>query len=249
MQQLVAWQCKTNYPAVNERDLRRLVVPVPPPGEQAAIARILDALDTALECTRAEISAAVRVRDALIRTLLERGIGEDGRLRKSAEDAPNEFVGTRIGRLPKDWRIQPLDELADIDRGRFSPRPRNDPRYYNGPYPFIQTGQVAAAKGRVLTMAAQNLNEAGGAVSREFPAGTIMVTIAANIGETAILGRPMCAPDSLVGVAARLGHVPRYLELCLRRLRPRLSALAPRSAQANINLTFLAAANTRAVAT
>jgi type I restriction enzyme S subunit len=155
------------------------------------------------------------------------------------EKAPQDFVDTRIGRLPKTWRIEPLAAVADVDRGRFSPRPRNDPRYYNGPYPFIQTGQVAQAKGRVLTTATQSLNAVGKRVSREFPTGTIMVTIAANIGETAILGCPMCAPDSLVGVTVKDEHIPRYVELCLRRLRPRLLALAPRSAQANINLTFL----------
>lgn len=56
--QLVAWQCGTNYPAVNERDICQLVVPVPPPDEQAAIARILDAVDTALERTRAAVERA-----------------------------------------------------------------------------------------------------------------------------------------------------------------------------------------------
>ena len=65
--QLVAWQCGTNYPAVNERDIRRLVVPVPPPGEQVAIARILDAVDTVLERTRAAIERA----RALERSVLE----------------------------------------------------------------------------------------------------------------------------------------------------------------------------------
>jgi type I restriction enzyme S subunit len=224
---------------LGSRAIASLPIALPPPAEQAVIARILDAVDTALERTRAAVAAAQGVRDAFVWTLLERGIGVDGRVRSDPDDTPQDYVDTRIGRVPKNWRIEQLSAVADIERGRFSPRPRNDPRYYGGPFPFIQTGQVAEAKGRVLTAATQSLNAAGKAVSREFPAGTIMVTIAANIGETAILGRPMCAPDSLVGVTVRDGHVPRYIELCLRRLRPRLSALAPRSAQANINLTFL----------
>jgi type I restriction enzyme S subunit len=29
-QQLLAWQCGTNYPAVNERDIRKLMLPIPP---------------------------------------------------------------------------------------------------------------------------------------------------------------------------------------------------------------------------
>lgn len=229
----------TTFGAITRRDIARVRFAVPPNvEEQAAIARILSAVDSALETTRAAIHAAAGVRDALTQTLLERGIGEDGRVR-SLKDAPDEFVTTQIGLLPREWNVVPLSEIANVERGRFSPRPRNDPRYYNGPFPFIQTGQVAQAKGRVITTFTQTLNALGKAVSREFPTGTVMLTIAANIGETAILGRPMCAPDSLVGIMAKGKNVPRYMELCLRRLKPRLLALAPRSAQANINLTFL----------
>jgi type I restriction enzyme, S subunit len=69
--QLVAWQCGTNYPAVNERDVRGLVVPVPPPAEQAAIARILDAVDTALERTRAAVERARQLRTSLLQASFE----------------------------------------------------------------------------------------------------------------------------------------------------------------------------------
>jgi type I restriction enzyme S subunit len=55
------------------------------------------------------------------------------------------------------------------------------------------------------------LNELGKRVSREFPQGTIMVTIAANIGETAIFGIPMYVPDSLVGVVVNPPHNVRYV--------------------------------------
>ena len=206
--------------------------------EQIAIARILDAVDTAQERTRAAVDAASSLRDALVQVLFERGIAQDGGVR-CAEKTPQEFIATKIGLIPREWSVEPLSSVADVERGRFSPRPRNDPRFYDGAYPFIQTGEVAQAKGRVITSFTQTLNDAGKAVSRLFPAGTVMVTIAANIGETAILGLPMCAPDSLVGVMVKGPNVPRYVELCLRRLRRKLLALAPRSAQANINLTFL----------
>ncbi len=69
--QLIAWQCGTNYPAVNERDIRRLVVPVPPPDEQVAIARILDAVDTVLERTRAEVERARELGRSLLEDAFE----------------------------------------------------------------------------------------------------------------------------------------------------------------------------------
>ena len=38
-----------------------------------------------------------------------------------------------------------LSELGTLDRGRSQQRPRNAPELMNGPYPLIQTGEVASA--------------------------------------------------------------------------------------------------------
>jgi len=52
---------------------------------------------------------------------------------------------------PKSWTIKTLDELANIERGKFSIRPRNDPRYYGGKVPFIQTGDITNSKGHITS--------------------------------------------------------------------------------------------------
>jgi hypothetical protein len=83
-------------------------------------------------------------------------------------------------------------------RGKFTHRPRNDPRFYDGQYPFIQTGDVANANKFIMEYT-QTLNENGYAVSKEFPSGTLVMTIAANIGDMAILNFNACFPDSIVG--------------------------------------------------
>lgn len=169
-------------------------------------------------------------------TVLERGI--------EASIAKLKVMGLsvlqeRLASLYAEHDYVALGEAASVARGRFSARPRNDPSFFGGPYPFIQTGDVVAARGGVIHLASQRLNEAGLAVSRMFPAGTVAVTIAANIGDTAILGEQMCFPDSVVGVVPRGEFLPRYLELCLRRAKPTLEAQAPQSAQRNINLQAL----------
>ncbi|MBI3303206.1 MAG: restriction endonuclease subunit S [Deltaproteobacteria bacterium] len=231
-------QQTTQMRNLNFRDYLTMPLPVPPPEEQAAIAHVLDAVDIAIERTREAVERARVLANSLLHELLEGGIDEDGVVR-SATDKHTQFQETDLGMLPKGWRVQRLSEVADVERGKFTPRPRNDPRFYDGLYPFVQTGLVAHAKGRVLYEYEQTLNDLGKSVSREFPAGTILVTIAANIGETAILGVPMCVPDSIVGVEVKKPNNPRFIEMCLRRHRPRLLALAPRSAQHNINLTTL----------
>lgn len=70
--QLVAWQCGTNYPAVTERDVRNLLVPVPPTDEQAAIARILDVVDTARWRAHEAVERARELERSLLETAFER---------------------------------------------------------------------------------------------------------------------------------------------------------------------------------
>ena len=99
--QLVAWQCGTNYPAVNERDIRQLVIPIPSPAEQAAIARILDAVDTALERTRSVVEWARSLHHSLLHDLLEKGLD-----------------GTRANACKRaHWDVRRLDEVADVGSG------------------------------------------------------------------------------------------------------------------------------------
>jgi type I restriction enzyme, S subunit len=64
--QLIAWQCGTNYPAVNERDIRHLLVPAPKVDEQAAIASVLRAVDGAIEHTSIAVEQALTMRRALM---------------------------------------------------------------------------------------------------------------------------------------------------------------------------------------
>lgn len=135
-----------------------------------------------------------------------------------------------------------LGEIASVERGRFSPRPRNDPTYYNGAYPFIQTGDIAESGG-YLTHWKQTLNERGRSVSKEFPAGTIVIAIVgATIGQTAILGQPVYATDSVVGIQPNPNRaVVEFVIAVLRHWRPVFIAQAPETARANLNAATLKA--------
>ena len=97
-----------------------------------------------------------------------------------------------------------------------------------------RTGDVVRANG-MIKQHSQTLNDLGLSISRLFPAGTIIVTIAANIGETAIADYPVAFPDSLVGVTPTDINT-NFLEYFLRTQKGRLTQFAPESAQKNINL-------------
>jgi type I restriction enzyme M protein len=137
-----------------------------------------------------------------------------------------------------EWPVVPLEELCLIQRGKFSHRPRNEPRFYGGKYPFIQTGDVVRAGGGKVTFT-QTLNEDGLAVSKLFEPPVVLVTIAANIGDTTLLDFPACFPDSVVGLTPLEGVNAAYLELMMRTQREHLNRIAPQAAQKNINIEIL----------
>lgn len=140
--------------------------------------------------------------------------------------------------LPEGWCWATLSQLGELNRGKSRHRPRNDPRLLGGPYPFIQTGDVKKADGFISSYE-DTYSEFGLAQSRLWPAGTVCITIAANIAETGLLMLEACFPDSIVGFLTTNVHLARYVELFLRTARQRLDQYAPGTAQKNINLEVL----------
>ena len=205
-----------NQPNLNLNILREYKIPLPPLPEQKRIAGILDKADS-------------------IRRKRQQAIGlTEQFLRSTFLDMFGDPVTN-----PKGWEVKTMEELGTVDRGKFAPRPRNDPRYYGGDFPFIQTGDLANCEG-VLRTWTQTLNEEGTRVSREFPAGTIAIAIAANIGDTAILGFDSYATDSVVGIQIDDSKATaEYVEYWFRFQQKLLKQRAPETAQKNINLQVL----------
>ncbi|MDY3562698.1 restriction endonuclease subunit S [Gemmata sp. JC673] len=195
----------------------KIRIPLPPLAEQRRIADILDKAD-AIRRKRETVTSYIG--ELLMSAYLEF------------------FREPRQNHLK--WPTQNLGAVASVDRGKFTPRPRNDPRFYDGDHPFIQTGDIAASGG-ILTKWKQTLNKEGAAVSRSFRPGSIVVAIVgATIGETAILAREMYCPDSVVGIVPH-GDIltSEYVEYTLRFFKQHFRDMAPETARANINLETL----------
>jgi type I restriction enzyme, S subunit len=191
------------------------MIPLPSISEQRRIVEILDQADR-LRKLRAKADAKAQ---GILRALFIKMFGDP---------ATN----------PKGWPIAPLAELGDLDRGRSRHRPRNAPELLGGPYPFIQTGDVAKSQG-YIRMYSSTYSELGFAQSKIWPAGTLCITIAANIAASAILGFDACFPDSVVGFTPYSNINSAYVRIFLSFLRPILERSAPQVAQKNINLKIL----------
>ena len=135
------------------------------------------------------------------------------------------------------WEEKKLKDVAlDFGRGKSKNRPRNDPKLYGGQYSFVQTGDIRSAN-KIVKVYSQTYNEVGLAQSKLWPKGTICITIAANIAESAILDFDSCFPDSIIGLRVNPDRADsNYTFYALQFLKKKLQELGKGSAQDNINL-------------
>ncbi len=211
---------------ISSSQVESIEVLLPPIKEQQKIAGILRTVDEDITKTHEVIKSAEKLKHGLMMQLFTNGIGH------------TKFKETEIGQIPEEWNIVRLSDVALVERGKFSHRPRNAPEFYGGEIPFIQTGDVISSDGRIKKYT-QTLNEKGLSVSKLFKKGTIVITIAANIGDTGILEFDSCFPDSLVGISCKEKINPIFLEYYLRTQKEYLNSISTQSAQKNINLEKL----------
>lgn len=202
-------------PNISQAKIKALEIPIPPLKEQKRIVAVLDAAFDGL--TRAKENAEANLQNA--RELFEAGLVS---VFSAIENESDQKL---------------LKEIAlDFGRGKSKHRPRNAPFLYDGPYPFVQTGDVRNSE-HLITEYKQTYTDAGLAQSKLWPANTLCITIAANIAETAILSFDACFPDSIIGVVPDPKLTSsRYLEYLLQFFQKRLKARGEGAAQHNINL-------------
>ena len=215
-------------PQVTVQAFNNYPIPVPPLAEQQRIVDRIESLFSKLD------EAKQKAQDAL-----------DSFETRKAAILHKAFTGELTAQWRKEhgigmdsWERLKLGEIGTLERGRSQHRPRNDPRLFGGPYPFIQTGDVASAN-VYITEHHQTLSEFGMEQSRMFSAGTLCITIAANIGDVAILSYDCCFPDSVVGFIPNNRSISKFVYYMMSVLQKELEDNAPATAQKNINLKIL----------
>jgi len=99
----------------------------------------------------------------------------------------------------------------------------------------VQTGDIKAAQ-LYLNSFSQTYSEAGLSQSKKWPAGTLCITIAANIAETAILGIDACFPDSVIGFIADENEADvRFVKYKLDFVKQTFQRVSQGAAQDNLS--------------
>ena len=215
---------------VSSRFLKDTSLPLPPRPEQERIAEYLDAscaaIGAAVEVKRRQLQVLEATTAAIINRVVTQGISGGTPLKATGLDW--------LPQVPTHWEVRQIKRVCSLVRGQFTHRPRNDPALYDGEYPFIQTGDITAAKKYIRTYS-QTLNELGRSVSKMFPRGTLVMSIAANIGDVAILDFEACFPDSMIGMIPRPKTDLDYLYYLMRAMKGIMLRSAVLSTQLNLN--------------
>ena len=217
-------------PHLFQKDIKTLRVPIAPLAEQRRIVAKLESLLGKVSSSQQRLSRVPgllkRLRQSVLAAACSGKLTADWR-EKNEEVVPASVLiadarfqliedVAELPELPTFWEWVPLGNYARCSRGRFLVRPRNDPRYFGGPYPFIQIGNLPP-EGGCITSHTQTLNEKGLRVSKMFPKGTVAIAIVgATIGNSGFLGYDMCFTDSMVGLETGSEAGNRYIEFFLR---------------------------------
>lgn len=195
--------------------LREIKIPLPAMEEQKKIAARLDAVSDLLAKQKQLLSE------------------QDNLIQSTFYDMFGDPIKNNKG-----WKIEKFKELGTLERGKSQHRPRNAPELLGGPYPLIQTGDIAQA-GLYLDSFSQTYSELGLKQSRLWKKGTLCITIAANIAKTSILNFDACFPDSVVGFVNNTSCNIMFIQIWMSFLQKILENNAPQAAQKNINLEIL----------
>lgn len=132
-----------------------------------------------------------------------------------------------------------LSDIAKIERGKFSHRPRNEPRFYDGNFPFIQINDITSSR-KYIRQYSQSLNEEGIKISKKFEKGTLVMSIASSIGEVGILDFDSYFPDSIVGIKANQKYTnSEFLYWYFKKYQNEIDKLSSVAIQKNINVDKL----------
>ncbi|MFA5206122.1 MAG: restriction endonuclease subunit S, partial [Lentisphaeria bacterium] len=94
----------STFDAINREDLEQLLIPLPGSQEQRRIAKILNAVDDAIDATRTVIAQTRRLKSALLDDLLSNGLPGERKHRRAVKG---------VGEIPSDWQVFRLDDMSD----------------------------------------------------------------------------------------------------------------------------------------
>ena len=166
--------------AISDKELEGIAIALPPDMEQAAIADVLDVIDSAIHETEAIIAKLKAVKQGMLQGLLTRGIDANGEMRPPQAEAPHVYKQSPLGWIPKDWSTSPLSQYTatEITYGIVQAGP-----HVPGGVPYIRTGDMSGDALIRESMLCTSRRIASSYARSEVRTGEIVMAIRATVGK------------------------------------------------------------------
>jgi len=210
---------------------KMLVIPIaiPPVEEQKAIAYVLSAVQEAREKTEKVIEAAKELKKSLMKYLFTYGP-------VSLEEASRiSLKETEIGEIPADWEVVKLGEVALRMKAGGTPHTAVK-EFWNGDIPFVLIEDMTG-QGVFLSKTKRMITQEGLRNSSAWlvPANSLLVSMYATIGETAINLIPVATNQAIIAIVPRENFDVLYGAYFIKYDSRRLQMQNIQSTQKNVN--------------
>jgi len=184
-----------SYPAVTDREVKGLRIPLPPIETQK---RIVDVLDRT-QRLRMKRQRANQLTSKIIQSVF---------LKMFGDPITN----------PREWIVKKIGDVSHVVRGS-SPRPKGSRRYFGGSVPRLMIADITR-DGSPVFPCIDSLTEEGAKRSRLVRKGTVVIAVSGNVGLTSILGVDACIHDGFVALLDLKESLnPNYLQKYLESIR------------------------------
>ena len=201
------------YPALNDSQVRKIQLPLPPLPEQQKIAEILSTVDEAIKKTVQAIDKTKRLKKGLMQELFKKGIGH------------KEFKDTEIGRIPKEWEVMSLGDISTNFIGGGTPSTSN-PEYWDGGIPWMTSANLT---NRIVYQGMKYITDKGvrNSATNIVPKGSLLMATRVGIGKIGIAGIDIAISQDLTGIVLNQQKVnAEYLYWTIFRKSSYLSLLS-----------------------
>jgi type I restriction enzyme S subunit len=226
----------SGIPHVDKEVLSNLEVFQFAKSEQIKIAEILSTVDRAIEQTKALIAKQQRIKTGLMQDLLTRGIDEHGNLRS---EQTHEFKDSPLGRIPVEWKVNPLDVLATRGSGH-TPNKRKT-EYWNGGIKWISLADSSKLDQVLIEETDKEISDLG--IKNSYAVmhlkGTVILSRDTGVGKSAILGENMAVSQHFMAWRCKPAKLDNYyLYYWLQRDKSKFEGIASGSTIVTIGLQF-----------
>jgi type I restriction enzyme S subunit len=200
---------------INLRDLKRVIVPLPPLPEQKRIAHILGTLDDKIDLNRRMNATLEGISRAIFKSwfvdfdpVRQRAAGKQpvGMDAQTAALFPDSLEDSEIGESPKGWMVQPISELTEIAGGS-TPSTREPQFWEDGVHHWATPKDLSNLTVPVLLDTERRLTVSGVAqiTSGLLPIGTVLLSSRAPIGYLAIVETPVAINQGFIAMKPKDG--------------------------------------------